>query len=331
MSVDIRAALGASIPYARSSDAKAAWEVASTLIPYVILWYLAVTLLDAGSAWFLLPVLALALLYIRFFLLFHDCLHANLFVTPRSNRICAFLIGLIFNVPSQYWKEEHLMHHATAQNLDRRGRGDVLLLTVKEYNALNPRDRITYRCLRTWPGLFFVEMIVRWLFLYRLPSTAHSPKAARGILWTNLGCALLIAFMCWAAGWKDYLIIQSLVILIGGGLGVWIFVAQHEFEDTKWERAGNWTPRLTPWAGSSYLKLPAFGHWLLNNVSYHHIHHLNPRVPGYNLAACHKSDPIFDTAPSLTLTQAWRVWRCQLWDEDRGKVVSFRAAKALSV
>jgi omega-6 fatty acid desaturase (delta-12 desaturase) len=320
---DIREALAATIPYARSSNGKAAWEIVSTLIPYIALWYGAVTLLDAGNFWFLLPVIGIALLYIRFFLLFHDCLHANLFPEPRSNRIAAFLIGLIFNVPSRYWKEEHLMHHATAQNLDRRGRGDVLLLTVKEYRALKPRDRLMYRAVRSWPGLFFIEMIVRWLFLYRLPGTAHSQKAARGILWTNLGCVCLIGFMVWAVGWKDYLIIQSLVIVIGGGLGVWIFVAQHEFEDTKWERAEHWTPRLTPWAGSSYLKLPAFGHWILNNVSYHHIHHLNPRVPGYHLAACHKSNPVFDTAPSLTLKDAWRCWKCQLWDEDAGRVVSF--------
>jgi omega-6 fatty acid desaturase (delta-12 desaturase) len=194
--------------------------------------------------------------------------------------------------------------------------------------ALKPREKFGYRLLRTWPGLFFVEMIVRWQFLYRLPSTAHSPKAARGIMWTNIGIVILIVTMCWMVGWKNYIIIQSLVILIGGTLGVWVFVAQHEFEDTQWERSANWTPRLSPWAGSSYLKLPVFGHWILNNVSFHHIHHLNPRIPGYNLAACHKSNPIFETAPHLTLRDAWRSWKCQLWDEDARRVVSIRAAES---
>lgn len=325
---DIDAAYQATLPFAKRSNRAAAFELATTLVPYAICWFLAYRLLESGSIFFLLPVVVLGLLLIRLFLLFHDCLHAALFPKRRHNQICAFLLGLLFFVPSRYWTEEHLMHHATAQNLDQRGRGDVYLMTVKEYMALSPLYKVLYRMLRTLPGLFVVEIIGNWQILYRFPWHANSPRAARGILWTNLGLVGVVGTMCLLVGWQNYLIIQSLLMLVGGLIGVWVFVLQHEFEDTKWRRHADWDPRLTPWYGSSFLDLPAVGHWLLNNVSYHHIHHLNPTVPGYNLAECHKSYPPFQTAPTLTLRGALKSWKCQLWDEEADRITSIRAAEA---
>ena len=324
---DVDAAFAATLPYARSSSRAAMVELVTTVVPYGLLWVLAFKLLDAGSLLFLLPVFCLGLLLIRLFLLFHDCLHAALFPQRRHNQICAFLLGLLFFVPSRYWTEEHLTHHATAQNLDRRGRGDVYLMTVKEYMALARWKKLSYRALRTLPGLFVVEIIIRWQILYRIPASAHSPRAARGILLTNAGLVGVVGIQCLLMGWQSYLVIQSLLMLVGGSIGVWIFVLQHEFEATAWRRDTDWDPRVSPWFGSSFLDLPAAGHWLLNNVSFHHIHHLNPKIPGYHLGACHHSNPILQTAPSLTLVNALESWKCQLWDEDADRVTSIRAAE----
>ncbi len=322
------AAFNASKAFATSSNHSAIVELATTVVPYALLWCAAVFLLNADSWLFLLPVVVAALFFVRLFLLFHDCLHASLFPNRRANEVCAYLLALLFFVPSRYWTEEHLAHHATAQNLDRRGRGDVMLLTVKEYLALSPFNRFAYRLLRTMPGLFLVEMIGRWQILYRLPSSGRSRASSQGIILTNIGLVVVQGTICSLAGWQNYLIILGLVYIIGGCLGVWIFVCQHEFEDSVWFRNDEWTLRRSPWSGSSFLDLPGWGHWMVNNVSYHHIHHLNPRIPGYNLAACHNSDPFFATAPTLSIRQAWRSWRCHLWDEDSGKITSISELKA---
>ena len=139
---DIDAAYLVSKSFATSSTDSAIIELFTTLVPYALLWIAAVTLLNVGSWFFLIPVVVAALFFVRLFLLFHDCLHASLFPNRRANEICAYLLALLFFVPSRYWTEEHLAHHATAQNLDRRGRGDVMLLTVKEYLALSPVQQI---------------------------------------------------------------------------------------------------------------------------------------------------------------------------------------------
>lgn len=325
--VDIAVAYDATRPFARSSNVKAYREIFVTLAIYASLWVVAVSLVENGS-WLFVPVCVFAaVIFMRIFLLFHDCLHANLFETKRANQICAFLLGLLFFVPSRYWTEEHLAHHATSQNLDRRGRGDVVMLTVEEYLALSPFNRLAYRLLRTMPGLFLVEMIGRWQILYRLPATGRSKEAAAGIIYTNIGLVVVQGSIILLAGWQNYLIVFGLIYLVGGCLGVWLFVSQHDFEESVWERNADWSLKKSPWAGSSFLDLPVVGHWLLNNVSYHHIHHLNPRIPGYNLAACHNSNPIFATAPTINLAQAWKCWKCQLWDEDKGKLVSTREAE----
>lgn len=326
-SVDIDAAYAATKPFATSSTMSALFELGVSLGTYASLWVVAVALLDAGSGLFVPVCVIAALFFMRLFLLFHDCLHASLFPQRRANQVCAFLLGLLFFVPAQYWTEEHLAHHATAQNLDRRGRGDVIMLTVAEYLALSRFDRLVYRLLRTLPGLFVVEMLGRWQVLYRLPLTARSGRAARGIMLTNLGLLVVQGSILYLAGWQNYLIVFGLIYLVGGSLGVWIFVLQHDFEGSEWRRDDQWTLRRSPWSGSSFFDLPRAGHWLLNNVTYHHIHHLNPRIPGYNLRACHESDPMFATAPTIGLGDAWRCWTCQLWDEDAGRLISIREAE----
>lgn len=325
---EIQEAFKATRIFTQKSNKKALFELAITLIPYVLGWLAAHHLLEAGSWLFLIPVIVLGLLVIRLFLLFHDCLHMALFPKRQHNQICSFLLGLLYFVPSQYWTEEHNAHHATSQNLDRRGRGDVYLMTVDEYKSLTPFQKLLYRAARSFPGLFIVEIIGRWIFLYRLPSYAHSKRAARGIMWTNLGVAIVVALQCWLMGWVNYVIIQGLMMLVGGLFGVWIFVLQHEFPEAQWFRDGEWDKHLSPWLGSSFFDVPKPIHWLLNNATYHHIHHLNPAVPGYNLAQCHASNPIFATAPRVTLKTAAQSWKCQLWDEQARRITSIAAVES---
>ena len=102
-----------------------------------------------------------------------------------------------------------------------------------------------------------------------------------------------------------------------------LFYVQHQFEDAYWQSTSDWNYADAPLRGSSYLKLAKPLQFFTGNIGLHHIHHLNARIPNYNLQRAHDENPIFHGVPTLSLWQALRAVRLKLWDEDRGRLVTF--------
>jgi omega-6 fatty acid desaturase (delta-12 desaturase) len=129
-------------------------------------------------------------------------------------------------------------------------------------------------------------------------------------------------------GWAAFLLIQGPAALLAGAAGIWLFYVQHQFEDTFWERNGQWTYADAALRGSSYLKLPKVLQFFTGNIGLHHVHHLNARIPNYNLQAAHDDNPIFHSVPTLTMWDGLRATRLKLWDEDARRLVGWREAAA---
>ena len=90
---------------------------------------------------------------------------------------------------------------------------------------------------------------------------------------------------CWWAGsagwsgWWEFLLVQLPTALLAGSAGVWLFYVQHQFEDTYWENAGDWSYADAALRGSSYLRLPKVLQFFTGNIGLHHVHHLSARCP----------------------------------------------------
>jgi acyl-lipid omega-6 desaturase (Delta-12 desaturase) len=106
-------------------------------------------------------------------------------------------------------------------------------------------------------------------------------------------------------------------------VGIWLFYVQHQFEDAYWQDAAGWTYADAALRGSSYLKLPKVLQFFTGNIGLHHVHHLNARIPNYNLQAAHDNNPILHDVPTLSLWDGLRAVTLKLWDEDSGKLVTF--------
>lgn len=124
----------------------------------------------------------------------------------------------------------------------------------------------------------------------------------------------------------DRAAVQLPIMIIASIIGVWLFAVQHRFEATPWRRDGDWTFSIASLQGSSYLKLPRILQWFTGNIGFHHIHHLNPRIPNYRLQACHAAIRELHAVPSLSLWDALRAPFFALWDEKRQRMVGFSAA-----
>jgi acyl-lipid omega-6 desaturase (Delta-12 desaturase) len=266
---------------------------------------------------------------VRVFIMFHDCTHGSLMPTKRANALLGAVLGLMVFAPFVRWKHDHAVHHATSGDLDRRGTGDVRTLTVEEYRALPARGRIGYRALRNPLVMFGVGPIVAMMVGPRLVARGARPRMRRSVLGTDLALALLIGALCWAVGWRQFLLVEAPTALLAGSVGIWLFYVQHQFESAYWEGAEDWTYAEAALRGSSYLRLPKVLQFFTGNIGLHHVHHLNARIPNYNLQRAHDENPVFHQVPTLSLWDGLRAVRLKLWDEIDGRLVTFAQARTV--
>jgi acyl-lipid omega-6 desaturase (Delta-12 desaturase) len=125
-------------------------------------------------------------------------------------------------------------------------------------------------------------------------------------------------------GVRAFLLVELPITLLGASIGVWIFYVQHQFEDTFWAHEGSWNQHEATLHGSSHYDLPGILRWFTANIGVHHIHHLCSRIPYYRLPRVLRDHPELRGLGRLTLGQSLCCVRLALWDENRGRLVSFR-------
>lgn len=308
---------------------RSAWQVVNTLVPYAAIWYLMYLSLSV-SYWLTIPLAILAGGFmVRTFIIFHDCGHGSFFKSRKANDVLGFITGVLTLTPYYLWRWEHAVHHASSGDLDRRGMGDLWTLTVQEYLESSRWRRFAYRLARNPVVLFGIAPLFLFLIRHRFPKMKASKRERHSVYWTNLAVFGMAAALGWIFGLKAYLLIQFTVMMVAGSTGVWLFYVQHQFEGVYWERRGEWDYTTAALQGSSFYKLPKVLQWFTGSIGFHHIHHLSPGIPNYNLEKCHRAEPLFQTVPPVTLFSSFKSFTFRLWDEHRHRLVGYGYLRTL--
>ncbi|MDT3499015.1 fatty acid desaturase, partial [Bacillus toyonensis] len=316
-------------PFEKSTIKKSVWQLINTIVPFIILWYLAYKSLSVSYWLTLVPSLLAAGFMTRIFIIFHDCTHYSFFKSRRANRIVGTCMGVLTLFPFDQWGHEHSIHHATSGNLDKRGTGDIWTLTVNEYVAAPFRLRLAYRLYRNPFVMFGLGPIYVFLLKNRFNRKGARKKERMNTYLTNILIVALIGVLCWAIGWQSFLFVHGTIFLIAGSIGIWLFYVQHTFEDSYFEEDKEWEYVKAAVEGSSFYKLPKTLQFLTGNIGYHHVHHLSPRVPNYKLEEAHNNTLPLKNVPTITLATSLRSIRFRLWDEKSNNFVSFKDVKNL--
>ena len=313
--------------YEKPHPGKALFQLFNTLLPYLGLWVLMVWMLHHGLSYgLLLPLMVVAAgLLVRIFIFFHDCSHGSFFASRKANRIVGYLCGILTFTPYENWRHPHVVHHATGGDLDRRGDGDVWTMTVQEFLAAPLWKQLLYRLFRNPLFLFVLSPLVKFAFVHRFPHVGAGKPERVSVHLTNLALLGVLLIAHFTIGIGTYLFIQVPIITLAGAVGIWLFYVQHQYEGVYWERHESWDPVQAALAGSSYYKLPKLLQWFSGNIGLHHIHHLRPRIPNYNLQRCLEEVPALQEVEPLTLRRSLKSMFLHLWDEQQHKLISFRA------
>jgi acyl-lipid omega-6 desaturase (Delta-12 desaturase) len=314
--------------FEKPSARKAAWQLSNTLIPYAAL----LVLMYLTMMWHLPYIITLAIalpasaLLVRVFIFFHDCTHGSYVASPIGQKIIGSVLGVFTFSCYADWRRSHGIHHSTSGNLDRRGIGDVWTMTMEEYAASSPFRRLRYRLFRNPFIMFGLGPILSFLISQRLPTPGANRRQIAAVILTDLAIAGIIVAATFTIGIKAYLLIQMPVMLIGGAAGIWLFYVQHQFDPSYWARTEEWESMDAALQGSSYYRLPKVLQWISGNIGLHHVHHLRPRIPNYNLQECVNQTPELQLQDPLLLGPSLRSVRYKVWDEKAGRLLTMKEA-----
>jgi omega-6 fatty acid desaturase (delta-12 desaturase) len=317
-------------PFEKSTVKESVWQIINTVVPFIILWYLAYISLPVSYWLALVPIVIAAGFLTRIFIIFHDCTHHSFFKSRRANRIIGTCLGVLTIFPFDQWGHEHSVHHATSGNLDKRGTGDIWTLTVDEYLAAPLRLRLAYRFYRNPLVMFGIGPIYVFVIKNRFNRKGAKKKERMNTYLTNVLIVTVMGLLSWAVGWQSFLIVQGSTFFVSGSVGIWLFYVQHTFEDSYFVEDKEWEYVKAAVEGSSFYKLPKLMQFLTGNIGFHHVHHLSPRVPNYKLEEAHNNTLPLQKVPTISLATSLKSLRFRLWDEESKNFVNFKDVKALA-
>jgi omega-6 fatty acid desaturase (delta-12 desaturase) len=319
--------------YREPSTGRSIWELVATLVPFAALWALA--WISLSVSYWLAFALAVANggFLVRIFAIQHDCGHSSYFRSRAAGDWVGRALGVLTLTPYDVWRRAHSIHHATHGNLDQRGVGDILTLTVAEYRARGKMGRFLYRLYRNPVVLFVLAPSYLFILQNRLPFGLMNQgwRYWTSAMGTNAILAIGVGLMLWLGGLMPVVLIFLPTSIIAATLGVWLFYVQHQFETTHWAKTDAWQVHQSALDGSSHYVMPAPLRWLTANIGIHHVHHLYSRIPFYRLTEVLRDHADLAEAQRLTIWQSLKSVRLHLWDEASGRLVSFGEARRLAL
>lgn len=317
-------------PYSKP-DSKASWfQVLNTLVPLFLCYTVAFWLFEIH--WGLsIPFCLLGSLFtVRTFIIMHDCGHGSFFQNRRLRDALGVLTGILTFTPYRQWTREHAAHHKHSGNLDYRGRGDVWTMTLKEYQAASWIEKLQYRLYRNPLVTFGIGPVFIFQFRHRI-SIPTDRKIEKNNLWfTNISLGLILTGLYFLLGWKSVLFVIGVTSGVAQIIGCLLFYVQHQYEEVYWDQGGTWDYNTAALDGCSYLKLPKIFQWFTGNIGFHHIHHLNHKIPNYNLEQCHKENGIFQNSITLTMKDMIGCVNLKIYDEEAKKMLTWKQVEAIA-
>jgi len=313
----------ATMPFGVESVKKSWWLVGSTFA-MLLASLVGAALAPAWPLRLMFSVLS-ALLMLRAFITYHDYLHNAILSQSRPAKWLFSLYAAFALTPPRSWKNTHNFHHGHVGKVDAPSTGTFSLMTTDMWRDASLATRMAYRIERHPLTILTGYFTIFFLSVTLVPFLKNPARHWDSVL-VLLGHIALIAALWVFGGFDVAFFVILLPVTIASMIGSYLFFAQHSFEDMRVLPADTWTARRAAMESSSFMELPKVMHWFTGNIGYHHIHHLNVRIPFYRLPEAMDAIPALQSPVTTTLSfkDIRACFQCCLWDESLQRMVSYR-------
>ncbi len=297
-------------------------ELIITILPIVILLIL---IFSVETSMMVKPIFSICcgLLYVRLFVIYHDYQHRAILQNSLTANLVMKMIGIYLLAPETIWKRSHEHHHNNNSKLTIAGIGSYPTITKKRFQSLTNKERQLYLINRHPLTVIFgyVTLFIYWL---NVKSVFQSPKkhldSLLALVLHGVGAAAVLYYF----GTTIFVLAWFIPFFMAFGIGSYLFYAQHNFPSAQFRENHEWKYDHAALASTSYMVMNPIMQWFTANIGYHHVHHLNSRIPFYRLREVAENMPELKDVPTTSwkLMEVIRCFRLKLWDPDRGKMIT---------
>lgn len=271
------------------------------------------------------------LLMMRFFVIYHDYQHHAILHKSIPAKIIFTVYGIFMLSPASIWKRSHDYHHKHNSKLFSASIGSYPIMTLDRFLKATNAERRAYLWSRS-PINMLLGYFTFFLYGMCLQSFRSSPsKHWDSLLAIILHIAVTIYFLV-SLGWATWLFTLFIPFFISLMIGAYLFYAQHNFPGVTFKIKTEWNYTDAALKSSSYLKMNPVMQWLSANIGFHHIHHLNSRIPFYRLPEVMKKVPELQN-PIVTTFKFSDIKAClklKVWDPIQQKMLTLSEIKPMA-
>jgi len=272
-----------------------------------------------------LSSIGVAIMLSRFFIIFHDFQHHTILYKSKVANVIFTVFGFYMITPPSIWKRSHDHHHNNNAKLFSASIGSYPIMTKQKFLEASKKERFGYLAVRHPLNMFFSYFS---LFLYGMciQSFLSSPKRHWDSLLTVILHIAIAIFLFVYFGPLTWFLTFFLPFFLSHMLGAYLFYAQHNFPTAVFRNNTEWNYAKAALESSSYMAMNPFLQWVTANIGYHHIHHLNSRIPFYRLPEAMAAIPELQQARVTTLhpSDVIACLRLKVWDPEQNRLIGFK-------
>jgi omega-6 fatty acid desaturase (delta-12 desaturase) len=307
-------------PFAKEDPRRSWWCVISSFV------LLAAAL--AGTAWVLPAPLRIlcsvlsGLLLMRLFVIYHDQQHFAILSNSRLAEGLMRVFGVLALAPSSVWRSSHNHHHSHNSKLRGSHIGSFPIMTKDQFARSSRGRRASYLFVRHPLTILFGYV---FMFLFGMclnPFLNHPRRHADCLLalavHVGIGAALLFL-----GGWTALVLTLLLPFFITYAVATYFFYAQHNFPGVSFSDQSGWTYEKAALESSSFMRNGRIMDWFTANIGYHHVHHLNAKIPFYRLPEAIRGIAGLQNPKTTSLSPAAVLGclRLKVWDVEGQRMV----------
>ncbi|HEY1793995.1 MAG TPA: fatty acid desaturase [Opitutaceae bacterium] len=261
-------------------------------------------------------------LLMRLFVIYHDQQHCAILSKSRMAELLMRAFGILALTPSSVWRSSHNHHHKHNSKLRGSDIGSFPIMTKDEYSKSSRGRCFSYLFVRH-PLTILFGYIFMFLFGMCLNPFINYPRRHVDCLVSLVVHLAIGTTLFLVGGWSMLLLTLLVPFFITYAVATYFFYAQHNFPGVSFNAQGGWTYEKAAMESSSFIKTGPVMRWFTANISYHHIHHLNARIPFYRLPEVMREIPELQNpkTTSLSLSDIRRCLKLKVWDVDGQRMV----------